>query len=156
MIAGGLACHGERQGTSSPRLSPAEVAALRRLIEAGASIAAVSARDAAHAVREAFVRAALPVEVLEDRPATCERPFDAGQDRADALAACCERRVLSLHDAAVVAGHAADCAMMLEAGIGLAVEDAGYEACTAADAAFTCRADGGLAAALAWLAGTLR
>ncbi|WP_143764871.1 hypothetical protein [Collinsella vaginalis] len=60
-------------------------------------------------------------------------------------------RGLSLSHIAVIAASPLDTAAMLEAGCALALVDAGYEACRAADAVFPARAEGGLQEALAFV-----
>ena len=80
-------------------------------------------------------------------PAACSR----GAARADALAGLCEARSLSLRDACVIAARPLDLEMMLGSGLALVLEDAGYEACAAADEVFPARGQGGLAQALAFL-----
>lgn len=74
-----------------------------------------------------------------------------GAARADALAGLCVARSLSLRDACVIAARPLDLEMMLGSGLALALEDAGYEACAAADEVFPARGQGGLAQALAFL-----
>lgn len=102
-------------------------------------------------VRSLLVARGIRAEVVPDAPAPSV-PYGRAESRARSLFTWCSRRGMALRDVAVIATHPVDRAAMLTCGMALALRDAGYDACAAADAVFPSRAEGGLAQALAYLA----
>ena len=133
-------------------LDSEEVRLLRILEDEGLATVLVTGKSDAEAAARCRDADLHPL-ILSDQslrqrnPAACSR----GAARADALAGLCEARSLSLRDACVIAARPSDLEMMLGSGLALALEDAGYDACAAADEVFPARGQGGLAQALAFL-----
>lgn len=125
-----------------------EVQAFSCAVNAGLEIVTVAAFNAESAVRmRELLRC--DVTVLADGPlnAACSTA-ERGQLRLKHLSSLCRARGVLLRDIAVVAVRPEDRLMMLEAGVAFALETAGYDTCTAADAVFPPRRHGGLAAAI--------
>ena len=127
------------------RLSPDEVQALTHAVGAGVELGVVTGEDERSALLT-FADAGLTVTVLSDGPAIND--FERARVRLEHLAAHCRKRRVSLRDVAVIASQPYDCPMLLEAGIAVALETAGYDACVASDAVFPARVQGGFAAAI--------
>lgn len=131
-----------------PALSSDEMRALSRAVDADLEIAAVAAFHVESACR-VFDELRRDVTVLADGAldathATAVR----GGLRLERLLRLCRDRGIPLRDVAVIAARPEDRSMMLEAGVAFALETAGYDVCSAADAVFPSRCRGGLAAAV--------
>lgn len=132
-------------GRGPMRLGSREALAFAHAEAAGMGLVVVTAADAA---REPYAigLGAAAVTVLPDGPV--ENDLTRGQVRADRLVAFCREQGVPLRDVAVIACRPWDCPMLLEVGMAVALETAGYDACSAADAVFPARGEGGLAAAV--------
>lgn len=139
---------GAADGDEVPALSPDEARAFSRAVAAGLKVAAVTAFQAESAYR-ALKGLPCDVTVLADGPldATCSAA-ERGRLRLERLSSRCRELGILLRDAAVIATRPEDCSMMLETGTAFALETAGYDACSAADAIFPSRRRGGLAASI--------
>lgn len=139
---------GTAGGAGVPELSPDEARALSHAAETGLEIAAVTAFRPGDAER-AFEALAKGVTVLADVPldVTCSAA-ERGRLRSEYVSSLCHERGIRLRDVAVIAARPEDRSMMFEAGVAFALETAGYDTCSAADAVFPSRYRGGLAAAV--------
>ena len=127
------------------RLSPDEAQALIHATRVGAELVVVTGGDE-RSTLSTFVNAGLTATVLSDGPVVND--LERARVRAEHLAALCCECGIRLRDVAVIASHPYDCPMLLEAGIAVAFETAGYDACVASDAVFPARDQSGLAAAI--------
>ncbi|MBE6469937.1 MAG: hypothetical protein E7001_08360 [Coriobacteriaceae bacterium] len=138
-----------------PRLASDESVLLAELAARGTQLALMT--EASHgAARAVCARRGISPHILSDGEAEIKgsahgapvsRRARAAR-RAERLALLCCEKGVPLSRIAVVAVSPLDCAALMEAGWGIALWSAGYEACHAADVVFPARAEGGLRRAL--------
>lgn len=124
-----------------------ETRALSNAQKAGLELVIVTSGEEAHVRRMLDARGLCAAAVISDavmRAGARER----SRICLDSLVACARQRSCTLREIAVIATHPKDCPMMLEAGVGFALRDAGDDAVRAADKVFPVRRVGGLAAAV--------
>lgn len=129
-------------------LSAAEAVALAKAVALGLQVAVVTASDAECAER-VVAGLGCDVAVLADGPVAGFRSAaEHGRLRLERFSSYCREQGILLRETAVIASRPEDRFMMLEAGVAFALQTAGYDVCTASDAVFPARRNGGLVAAI--------
>lgn len=157
---GGLAAAGARHmleiaSVRLPGIAPREATVLNRLAAAEIDLALMT--EASHGMaRSVCNRRGIRPFVLSDQGGAVDIPAQGGHvprraraaARAERLARLCQARGIPFSRVAVVAVSPLDTAALMEAGWAIALRDASYEACRAADVVLPSRSEGGLVQAI--------
>lgn len=138
---------GGQTASAQMALSAAEARALSSAQAVGLDLVVVTSVEEQRA-RYSLDSMGLSVLAVISDTSTGAGASTCSRKRLNRLAETTCQHDCSLREVAVIATDSADCPMMLEAGVGFALKDAGRDAIRAADRVFPFRRAGGLTAAV--------